>query len=63
MLSFKDDPTWLMATADVIRTSGKLVVLDRLLNKFHRTGHRVLLFSTMTHLLDLLEVRIHAAWV
>ena len=30
-------------------------MLDRLLVKLHAGGHRVLLFSTMTKLLDLLE--------
>lgn len=39
-----------------MRQCGKLVVLDRLLVKLVATGHRVLLFSTMTRLLDLLEV-------
>ncbi|DBA85268.1 TPA: hypothetical protein ACH3X2_005964 [Trebouxia sp. C0005] len=41
--------------AELLRQCGKLCVLDRLLIKLHRTGHRVLLFSTMTRLLDLLE--------
>ena len=37
-----------------MRTCGKLWMLDRMLIKL-RAGHRVLLFSTMTKLLDLLE--------
>ena len=40
----------------LVRACGKLWVLDRLLVKLRRAGHRVLLFSTMTKLLDLLEV-------
>ena len=40
---------------DLVRTCGKLWVLDRLLVKLRASGHRVLLFSTMTRLLDLLE--------
>jgi SNF2 family DNA or RNA helicase len=36
------DPTLL------VRECGKMEVLDRLLVKLHATGHRVLLFSTMT---------------
>ena len=40
---------------DLVRTCGKLWVLDRLLIKLRASGHRVLLFSTMTRLLDLLE--------
>jgi len=42
--------------AALVRACGKLWVLDRLLVKLRRAGHRVLLFSTMTKLLDLLEV-------
>ena len=42
--------------AALVRACGKLWVLDRLLMKLRRAGHRVLLFSTMTKLLDLLEV-------
>lgn len=40
---------------DLVRQSGKFAVLDRMLIKLHASGHRVLLFSTMTRLLDLLE--------
>ncbi|KAH0470770.1 hypothetical protein IEQ34_000493 [Dendrobium chrysotoxum] len=39
----------------LIRSCGKLWILDRILLKLHKTGHRVLLFSTMTKLLDILE--------
>ncbi|KAL3517180.1 hypothetical protein ACH5RR_024082 [Cinchona calisaya] len=39
----------------LVRSCGKLWILDRILIKLHRTGHRVLLFSTMTKLLDILE--------
>ncbi|GLJ38996.1 hypothetical protein SUGI_0794870 [Cryptomeria japonica] len=39
----------------LVRTCGKLWVLDRVLIKLHSAGHRVLLFSTMTKLLDILE--------
>lgn len=39
----------------VVRSCGKLWVLDRVLIKLHKAGHRVLLFSTMTKLLDILE--------
>ena len=40
---------------DLVRRCGKFRMLDRLLVKLHAGGHRVLLFSTMTKLLDLLE--------
>ncbi|KAL8495204.1 hypothetical protein ACS0TY_019387 [Phlomoides rotata] len=39
----------------LVRSCGKLWILDRVLIKLQRTGHRVLLFSTMTKLLDIVE--------
>ncbi|XP_073009948.1 uncharacterized protein [Typha latifolia] len=39
----------------LVRLCGKLEMLDRLLPKLKATGHRVLLFSTMTRLLDVME--------
>lgn len=38
------------------QASGKLLILDQLLQKFHDLGHRVLLFAQMTHTLDILQV-------
>ncbi|KAG8094264.1 hypothetical protein GUJ93_ZPchr0012g20724 [Zizania palustris] len=39
----------------ILRLCGKLEMLDRLLPKLKATDHRVLLFSTMTRLLDVME--------
>ncbi|KAK3155821.1 hypothetical protein QOZ80_2AG0099120 [Eleusine coracana subsp. coracana] len=39
----------------MVRSCGKLWNLDRILIKLHKAGHRVLLFSTMTKLLDIME--------
>ncbi|CAN1308952.1 ATP-dependent helicase BRM [Linum perenne] len=39
----------------LVRSCGKFWILDRILMKLHRTDHRVLLFSTMTKLLDMME--------
>jgi hypothetical protein len=39
----------------MVRASGKLELLDRLLPKLKAAGHRVLLFSQMTQMLDILE--------
>jgi SWI/SNF-related matrix-associated actin-dependent regulator of chromatin subfamily A protein 2/4 len=39
----------------IVRQCGKLVVLDKMLVKLKATGHKVLLFSTMTKLLDIME--------
>ena len=40
----------------VVRASGKFELLDRLLPKLRRAGHRVLLFSQMTRLMDILQI-------
>ncbi|XP_020297890.1 lymphocyte-specific helicase-like isoform X2 [Pseudomyrmex gracilis] len=40
---------------DLIKSSGKLLVLDAMLAKLNARGHKVLLFSTMTMLLDIIE--------
>lgn len=40
-------------TTLLVRECGKMEALDRLLVKLHATGHRVLLFSTMTKVLFL----------
>nr|ACF22767.1 SNF2P [Brachypodium distachyon] len=39
----------------LVQASGKLIVLDLILKKLHRLGHRVLLFAQMTHTLDILQ--------
>jgi SWI/SNF-related matrix-associated actin-dependent regulator of chromatin subfamily A protein 2/4 len=48
-------PQYALDPALLVQRCGKFAVLDRMLVKLHATGHRVLLFSTMTKLLDLLE--------
>ncbi|KAF3457175.1 hypothetical protein FNV43_RR01832 [Rhamnella rubrinervis] len=46
---------------EIVRASGKFELLDRLLPKLHRAEHRVLLFSQMTKLMDILGdyLRLH----
>jgi SWI/SNF-related matrix-associated actin-dependent regulator of chromatin subfamily A member 5 len=39
----------------IVEASGKLQMLDRLLPRLREEGHRVLLFSQMTRMLDILE--------
>nr|XP_034904582.1 probable helicase CHR10 isoform X2 [Populus alba] len=39
----------------LVKASGKLTILDQLLEKLHDSGHRVLLFAQMTHTLDILQ--------
>ncbi|OQR89442.1 chromatin structure-remodeling complex subunit snf21, partial [Thraustotheca clavata] len=40
---------------DIVRSSGKFELLDRILPKLHAAGHRVLMFSQMTQLMHVLE--------
>jgi len=40
---------------DLVRASGKLLVLDVMLAKLKVRDHKVLLFSTMTTILDMIE--------
>lgn len=40
---------------NLIRTSGKFVLLDNILPKLKKTGHRVLMFCQMTQLMTILE--------
>ncbi|KAK6180019.1 hypothetical protein SNE40_012242 [Patella caerulea] len=39
----------------LIEASGKLVLIDQLLGHMKRNGHKVLMFSQMTHMLDILQ--------
>lgn len=40
---------------NIWRTAGKFELLDRVLPKLHATGHRVLMFFQMTHIMDIME--------
>ena len=46
---------WYEADERLVAQCGKMVYVDRLLVKLFKTGHRVLLFSTMTKVLDIME--------
>jgi SNF2 family DNA or RNA helicase len=46
----QDDPT-----EEIVTASGKMVVLDRLLSKLKKKGHRVVLFSQYTRTLDIIH--------
>ncbi|XP_059651621.1 probable helicase CHR10 isoform X1 [Cornus florida] len=39
----------------LVQASGKLIILDQLLQKLHDSGNRVLLFAQMTNTLDILQ--------
>ncbi|CAD7701070.1 unnamed protein product [Ostreobium quekettii] len=40
---------------ELVKQCGKLALMDRILNKLHSKGHKVLIFSQMTKMLDLLD--------
>ncbi|ODQ82686.1 hypothetical protein BABINDRAFT_164438 [Babjeviella inositovora NRRL Y-12698] len=44
-----------MTNDDIWRVSGKFELLDRVLPKFKASGHRVLIFFQMTHVMDIME--------
>merc|ERR1712226_610651 len=48
-------PNGLFEVTAMTKASGKLVLLAKMLAKLKETGHRVLIFSQMTKMLDLLE--------
>ncbi|KAG9199817.1 hypothetical protein G6514_007931 [Epicoccum nigrum] len=50
----KGDATKEETLKALITTSGKMMLLDRLLTKLKKDGHRVLIFSQMVHMLDIL---------
>jgi SNF2 family DNA or RNA helicase len=43
----------------LLASAGKLVMLDKMLRRLKDSGHRVLIFSQMTRMLDLLEDYLH----
>lgn len=50
-----DELNHLDSLTRLLRCSGKLVLLDKLLVRLHDTGHRVLIFSQMVRMLDILS--------
>lgn len=48
-------PTELEDYNHLVNSSGKMLVLDAMLTKLKATGHKILLFSTFTKMLDVLE--------
>lgn len=43
-----------VAVEDIVKASGKMVMLDRLLGRLKHRGHRVVLFSQYTRTLDII---------
>ncbi|XP_071548739.1 chromodomain-helicase-DNA-binding protein Mi-2 homolog [Panulirus ornatus] len=48
-------PNGMYVTKDLVKASGKFILLESMLEKLKRDGHRVLIFSQMTKMLDVLE--------
>ena len=55
LITPEQTPTHLAATEAIVKASGKLVLLDKLLPKLKEDGHRVLIFSQFKIMLDILE--------
>lgn len=45
-------------TEDLVDSSGKMMVLERLLDELFARGHKVLLFSQFRTVLDIIEVSV-----
>lgn len=54
------EPEPFTAGEHLIQASGKLIVLDQLLQYLKLRGHRALIFSQMTHVLDISEITRHS---
>lgn len=44
-----------IARLAIVQSSGKMVLIEKLLPKLRQDGHRVLIFSQMVRVLDLIE--------
>lgn len=58
LFKWPEDPATcdLVIGEELVNASGKMMVLDRLLRELFRRGHKVLLFSQFTTMLDIIEV-------
>lgn len=50
-----EDTTTPTSVEELIRASGKMILLDKLLLRLREKGHRVLIFSQMVRMLDILQ--------
>lgn len=50
-----EDTSTPTSVTDLIRASGKMILLDKLLLRLREKGHRVLIFSQMVRMLDILQ--------
>jgi len=46
---------YIFENESLIRSAGKMILLDKLLTKLKKDGHRVLIFSQMTKMLDIIQ--------
>lgn len=52
------NPLFYKDRSTLVSDSGKLTVLDQLLTRLKRNGHRVLIYSQMTKMIDIIEVSV-----
>lgn len=50
-----EDTSTTTTVSDLVRPSGKMILLDKLLLRLREKGHRVLIFSQMVRMLDILQ--------
>lgn len=64
LFEWPEDPATrdLVIGEELVYASGKMMVLDRLLKELFKRGHKVLLFSQFTTMLDIIEVRLSSLW-
>ena len=48
-------PVFAHTDEKIVTFSGKMMLLDKFLKRLEKEGHRVLIFSQMTKVLDILE--------
>lgn len=55
----KDGGGGWLACRQLLMVSGKMVLLDKMMSKLKLQGHRVLIYSQFTRMLDILEDWLH----
>jgi SNF2 family DNA or RNA helicase len=58
-MCFLTENNGLVVGRQLLENSGKLVLLDKMMTKLHAQGHRVLIYSQFTRMLDILEDWLH----
>lgn len=60
----KDNPLYYNSTDIIYKSSGKFELLDRIIPKLIRYNHKILIFSQMTQLMDILDMYLnYRGWI